>query len=156
MCLCVPAYAGMVGDSHNDRNTVGRARANVVYSGTPMVAVTKSENIEPEIEPEPEIVDEPEPVLIAEPEPDLSADIALASQYLAQLQSEIKQIDSEMARCRRAKNNWTIGTVVGSVGVVGTATGAIVQAVKINKAKKNGAIVSDDDADGNEPQDGDK
>lgn len=152
VCLCIPAYAGMVGDSHNGINAVGRNRANVVYNQAKVALPTQTKqtlgsDVEPmaiieSVEFEPEIIPEPIPEL----EPDLTADIAAATEYIAELQDAIKQIDSEIARCKNAKRNWTIGTVVGSAGVVGTATGAIIQAVQISKAKKNGATESSDTA----------
>ncbi|MCM1294659.1 MAG: hypothetical protein NC311_03800 [Muribaculaceae bacterium] len=153
MCLYMPAYAGTIGDSHNDRNAVGRARANVVYNST-IVAQPQQQtpvsDIEPvdineSVESEPEII--PEPIL--ELEPDLSAEIAMASQYIAELHAQINNIDSEIACCKSAKRNWTIGTVIGGAGVIGTATGAIVQAVQINKAKKNGATEESDNTNEN-------
>jgi len=52
------------------------------------------------------------------------------------LKTEISQIDSEIARCNRAKSNWTAATVVGSVGVVGTGIGAIVQHNQIQSKKR--------------------
>lgn len=150
--------AGMVADSHNDKNAIGRARANVVHNQTKSTLPTQPKqnplpniesadiaDINESIEPATEII--PEPI----PEPDLSTEIATASEYIAQLQDAIQQIDSEIARCKSAKRNWTIGTVAGSAGVVGTATGAIIQSVQINKAKKNGATEeSDTDSDDKE------
>lgn len=147
MCLCVSAYAGMLGGTHSGYNSsiVGRARSNVVYSNVPVAVSMESQGDVAETV----IIDTPEPESvyesIIESEPDYTDEIAAATEYIAQLQAEIRQIDSEMARCRQAKTNWTIGTIVGSVGVVGTATGAIVQGLQINKAKKNGAVVSDTD-----------
>jgi len=148
-----PVFAGTIGDSHNSINAVGRNRANVVYNQAkvatqittqqPVVQydapATQSETVE-KAPNAPALQVAPQP----EPAPDLTAEIAMATEYIARLQNEIKQIDSEMARCRSAKTNWTIGTVIGGAGVVGTATGAIVQTVQINKAKKNGATESSD------------
>lgn len=160
---CAVGYAGTgatVGDSHNRIDAVGRNRANVIY--TTAKAATQTEIKQPIVQPDTpnandmDIIetDMPTPEQQSDERPDLTADIAAATEYITHLQNEITQIDSEIARCKKTKNNWIIGTVVGSVGVVGTATGAIVQAVKINKAKKNGATESatDDDKDAKESE----
>lgn len=151
-CFAYTGYAGTVGDSHNNTTAIGRSRANVIYHPV-MTSVQQAKTQtdtpqydQPIIEPSgivSEAVTESEPVIT----PDLTADIAAASEYITHLQNEIKKIDSEIARCKKAKTNWTIGTVVGGIGVAGTATGAIVQAVQINKAKKNGATESTSDTD---------
>ncbi len=149
--------ADTVGASHNSINSVGRNRANVIYNHAK--ATVQPQKQQPIMQPDAVNVDiaevietvAPSPVVPIAPQteitPDLTPDIAKATQYIEQLKSEIKQIDSEIERCKKAKTNWTIGTVVGGVGVVGTATGAIVQAVQIDKAKKNGAMESTSDAD---------
>lgn len=151
-CIAHLGYAGTVGDSHNNTTTIGRSRVNVIFHPeTPIAQPQDTQKVAPQyttpiIDPSeiaPKAVTESEPVIT----PDLTADIAAASEYIEHLKNEIAQIDSEIARCKKAKNNWTIGTVVGGVGVVGTATGAIVQAVQINKAKKNGAIELTSDND---------
>jgi hypothetical protein len=41
-----------------------------------------------------------------------------------------------MARCKKQKSGWTAATVIGSVGVVGTGIGAIVQSKNISDKKK--------------------
>lgn len=146
MCLCVPVHAGMVGGSHvkNDVNITGRARANVVYTHSEIMTATK-ESVQSvtadsnEVKTETETVPEYVPEIVTTDATDYELEIAMATEYIAQLKAEINQIDSEMMRCRRAKTNWTIGTVIGGAGVVGTATGAIIQSVQINKAKKNSA-----------------
>lgn len=140
----IPAWAGMIGDSHNMTDAVGRNRANVIY--TPAKVATQTQ-IKPAIVTDnvteiAEIIT-PVPAPIPVAEPDLTTDIADATEYLARLQSEINKIDSEIARCNRAKRNWTIGTVIGGAGVVSTATGAIVQSIQISKAKKQGATLAD-------------
>ena len=53
-----------------------------------------------------------------------------------QLKEQQQQIQSEKLRCEKQKKNWTIATVVGGVGVVGTGIGAIVQHNKIQDQKK--------------------
>lgn len=149
-------YAGAVatvGASHNRVDAVGRNRANVIYAGTPMMATPKVTDIPVETEiTESETVTEPTPIIEPDPEPDLTADITAASEYIERLKNEIAQIDSEIARCKKTKKTWAIGTVVGGVGVAGTAAGAIVQAVQINKAKKNGATESATDNDTKESE----
>lgn len=152
---CGAANASMIGDSHNVVGAVGRARANVVYNPAQVASVAAPvETIASDAPdviamPEPEIIPEPETIPTPEMAPDLTDEIAMATEYLAQLQAEIGQIDSEIARCKRAKNNWTIGTVIGGVGVVGATTGAIVQAVQINKEKQKNAQ-SDAESDAEE------
>lgn len=150
-CVAFISYAGTVGDSHNNATAIGRSRANVIFH--PDTIKPKPQNTQQVEQSEPPITDTseivPEPVTESEPviTTDLATDIAAAAEYIEHLKNEIKKIDSEIARCKKAKTNWTIGTVIGGVGVVGTATGAIVQAVQINKAKKNGAaeLTSDND-----------
>jgi hypothetical protein len=62
--------------------------------------------------------------------------IAELSGAVRQLQDDLSQMDMEIKRCERARSNWRAATIVGSVGVIGTATGAIIQSVQLNKAKK--------------------
>jgi ABC-type molybdate transport system permease subunit len=52
------------------------------------------------------------------------------------LEKEMIQIDAELRRCARARGDWRTATIIGGIGVVGTATGAIIQGVQINRAKK--------------------
>lgn len=142
--LVTPCAASVVGGSHNRTDATGRNRANVIYTPAKTAIQPQTEKVMtapvPPVAEDTEIVDAVMPTVEpAEPAPDLTADIAMATEYIAYLKGEIAQIDSEIARCKKAKTGWTIGTIVGSVGVVGTATGAIVQAVQINKAKKNDA-----------------
>ncbi|MCL2331276.1 MAG: hypothetical protein FWC61_01895 [Proteobacteria bacterium] len=69
---------------------------------------------------------------------DYAAEMELANKTAlrAALKAEIAQIDSEISRCNKAKTNWTAATVVGSVGVVGTGIGAIVQHNQIQSKKR--------------------
>ena len=60
--------------------------------------------------------------------------------YLRQLELDIFKIDSEIARCARAKKGWVAATVIGSVGTVGTAIGAGVQAKQVSDMKKEGKV----------------
>jgi uncharacterized protein YlxW (UPF0749 family) len=56
------------------------------------------------------------------------------------LKEQIAAIESEQARCKKQKSGWTAATVVGSVGVVGTGIGAIIQGNSIkNKKEELGA-----------------
>lgn len=151
-CITHLGYAETMGNSHNKATAIGRSRVNVIFHPEKTTAQPQdTQKAVPQYPPSiietseivPEAVTESEPVIT----PDLTADIAAAAEYIEHLKNEIAQIDSEIARCKKAKNNWTIGTVVGGVGVVGTATGAIVQAFQINKAKKNDAIELTSDND---------
>ena len=63
-------------------------------------------------------------------------DIAYKHQLIKELKNEISQIDSEMARCQKAKKGWIAATVVGGVGVVATGTAAIVQSSKLKEKEK--------------------
>lgn len=67
---------------------------------------------------------------------------------IAQLQSEIEQLDKDILDCNKDKRTWTIATVVGGVGTVGTGVGAIVQASKLRKLKKAGAVEKKPDGAG--------
>ena len=67
---------------------------------------------------------------------DLAEQVRYKEEVLKTLKEEIEQIDSEMARCEKAKKGWVAATVVGGVGVAATGTAAIVQAVKINQKNK--------------------
>ncbi|MDR2412683.1 MAG: hypothetical protein LBD50_00530 [Rickettsiales bacterium] len=52
------------------------------------------------------------------------------------LKEQIAAIDAEQARCKKQKTGWTAATVVGSIGVVGTGIGAIVQGNAIKNKKE--------------------
>ena len=67
---------------------------------------------------------------------DIVQDIKYQEQLIQELKQEIAQIDSETARCEKAKKNWKIATIVGGVGVAATGTAAIVQTVKSKKDKE--------------------
>ena len=66
----------------------------------------------------------------------LAEQVRYKEEILKTLKEEIQQIDSEMARCEKAKKGWVAATVIGGAGVVATGTAAIVQGVKINQKKK--------------------
>ena len=66
---------------------------------------------------------------------DLDEQIKQKQEIISQLKEEIAQIDSEMARCNKAKNGWVAATVIGGVGVAATGTAAIMQAVESNNKK---------------------
>ena len=66
---------------------------------------------------------------------DIASQVQYKEQIIRELRDEIQQIDSEMARCEKAKKGWVAATVVGGVGVAATGTAAIVQTVKANKQK---------------------
>ncbi len=63
-------------------------------------------------------------------------DIVAKQTYVETLKTEIAKIDSEMARCKKAKIGWATATVVGGAGVVATSTAAIIQGVKLGKQNK--------------------
>lgn len=64
---------------------------------------------------------------------ELSDEIQYKEQVVQKLKEEIAQIDSEMARCNKAKKGWVAATVVGGIGVAATGTAAIVQTVQNKK-----------------------
>ena len=68
----------------------------------------------------------------------LYAQVQYKQQQVNSLKSEIEKLDMDLIGCKKNKNGWTIGTIVGSVGTIATATGALVQTNKINQAKKAG------------------
>ncbi|MDR1337993.1 MAG: hypothetical protein LBJ73_03105 [Rickettsiales bacterium] len=77
------------------------------------------------------------------PEPDTgptesekAAIIAELSKTVKQLQDDLFQMDMEIRRCGRSRSDWRTATIIGGIGVLGTATGAIIQTVQLNKAKK--------------------
>lgn len=87
---------------------------------------------------------------------DLGSEIIYKYKLIEELKKEITQIDSENARCQRAKNGWVAATVVGGVGVVATGTVAIIQASKLKdkpQPKKENKKESEKEP---ESQDGDK
>ena len=61
-------------------------------------------------------------------------------ELVRELKDEIQQIDSEMARCQKAKKGWTAATVVGGVGVAATGGAAIAQVVKAKKDEKQKSV----------------
>jgi len=63
------------------------------------------------------------------------AELMRLNSTIKDLDAEIAQIESEQRRCEKAKKNWTVATVVGGVGVVGTGVGAVVQSKQINTKK---------------------
>ena len=65
-------------------------------------------------------------------------------ELVRELKDEIQQIDSEMARCQKAKKGWTGATVVGGVGVAATGGAAIAQVVKAKKDEKQKSAAGGD------------
>lgn len=55
---------------------------------------------------------------------------------LEQLKKQEQEIADNKRKCEKAKKNWKIATVVGSVGVVGTTVGVIVQHNQIQDKKE--------------------
>ena len=56
-------------------------------------------------------------------------------EIIATLKNDIKSIDEQLIQCKQQKTGWTAATVIGSVGIVGTGIGAIVQDNQIQKKK---------------------
>ena len=71
--------------------------------------------------------------LSAYAEVDLYSHVRYKEEMVAELKEEIAKIDSEMQRCKKAKDGWVAATVIGGAGVVATGTAAIVQSVQIKK-----------------------
>ena len=69
----------------------------------------------------------------------MNNEIVYKSRLVEELKKEIIQIDSESARCSKAKKAWKTATIIGGVGVVATGTAALVQAAKIRAKKSNNA-----------------
>ena len=57
---------------------------------------------------------------------------------IATLEEDLLILDSEIAKCEKAKKGWVAATVVGSAGVVATGVAAGVQGAKI--AEKKGEL----------------
>jgi hypothetical protein len=55
--------------------------------------------------------------------------------YRDKLKSEVSHIKSELARCEKQRKGWIAGTVIGSVGIVGTGIGAAVQGSQLKQKK---------------------
>ncbi len=62
-------------------------------------------------------------------------EIAEKNAYVEKLESDLSQIYSEIARCRKQKSGWKAATVIGSIGTVATGIGAGVQLHNIKKSK---------------------
>ncbi len=71
-------------------------------------------------------------------------ELAKLSENIKFLEQEISQIDLELSKCERSKKGWKAATVIGSVGVVGTGTGIVVQSVQLKKANKDSDGKRDD------------
>ena len=68
------------------------------------------------------------------------------------LEEQVMHVNAELLRCKNSKTNWKTATIIGSVGTVATGTGAIIQTVKINKAKKEGKTEKKEGADNTDEQ----
>lgn len=51
------------------------------------------------------------------------------------LKSQLDGLRSENTRCEKQKTGWTVATIVGGIGVVGTTAGAIAQGVDLKNKK---------------------
>lgn len=68
--------------------------------------------------------------------PCVRADDLSKQMQIASLNREIESLEQELAACQRKQKNWKTATIVGAVGTAATATGAIVQGVKLHNMKK--------------------
>ena len=64
------------------------------------------------------------------------------------LQNEISELDSQLLKCRQDRKKWTVATVAGGVGTVATGVGIGIQANKLKKLKKSGAVEQDSESSG--------
>jgi hypothetical protein len=73
------------------------------------------------------------------PAPDRSAEIYALTAERDALKNQLDGLRSENARCKKQQTGWTVATVVGGIGVVGTTAGAIYQGADwSNKNKELG------------------
>ena len=54
---------------------------------------------------------------------------------ISTLRADIQSLDEQIAQCEKQRKGWVAATVVGSVGVVGTGIGAIVQGKQVGEKK---------------------
>jgi len=66
------------------------------------------------------------------------AELAEKTAYMERLEKDISRLNSETARCKKKVDGWKAATVVGGIGTVGTAVGAMVQGAQILNAQKEG------------------
>ena len=73
------------------------------------------------------------PTFAAEPmaEPDVGA---LTMERDA-LRAQLNDLRSENTRCEKQRTGWTVATIVGGIGVVGTTAGAIYQGVDLKNKR---------------------
>jgi hypothetical protein len=83
-----------------------------------------------------------EPADVAASADSIAAELDQKNIYSLQLEQELDLIDAELVRCKNAKNNWKIATVLGSVGTAATGGYAIWQGTQISKAKRAGLSAS--------------
>lgn len=71
---------------------------------------------------------------------DTEARIAELRARSKDLEAEIADTNTELLNCNKTKANWTIATIAGAAGTVGTGIGAAVQLKQIHDAKKKGLV----------------
>ena len=49
------------------------------------------------------------------------------------LQNQLKGLRTENARCKKQQTGWTVATIIGGIGVVGTTAGAVYQGLDWKK-----------------------
>jgi hypothetical protein len=67
---------------------------------------------------------------------DRSAEIYALGAERDSLQKQLEGLRSENSRCKKQQTGWTVATVIGGVGVVGTTAGAIYQGVDWSRKNK--------------------
>ena len=72
---------------------------------------------------------------VSQLEQQMNVDNMDKDEIIATLKNDIKAIDEQMAQCTKQKKGWTAATVIGSIGVVGTGIGALVQNSQIQNKK---------------------
>lgn len=60
------------------------------------------------------------------------------------LKNQLSGLRSENTRCEKQKTGWTVATIVGGIGVVGTTAGAIYQGVDLRNKNNELAGVKKD------------
>lgn len=66
----------------------------------------------------------------------LTAEDAEKMRAIATVENDIMILQTELAKCQKAKKGWIAATVIGSAGVVATGVAAGVQGAKIADKKK--------------------
>ncbi|MDR1337604.1 MAG: hypothetical protein LBJ73_01070 [Rickettsiales bacterium] len=138
-CLCIFLSIIFVAPSPAATSR-GRANYNVVQNpratatniqSAPVSQAPESETIEPQ-----KTIADIEDAAVSAASEDNSSQILELNAAIRELEDEMFKMDSELRRCDRMRRDWRTATIIGGIGVVGTATGAIIQAAQISKQKK--------------------